>query len=403
MKTLLSTVLAIFLALAIQAGNLSGVVLYQGDSTRPINQVVVTLKSLDNNFLATYTTGPNGYYEFLNVPAGTYQLKGIKTTSGNGVNMMDALMVLFHIHKLYPFTDIQELAADVTGDGEVSMGDFTLITKHVLRNTPFPVGEWVFLNEIITVSNLKDSNPGGLTGSSAGDVGGIFVPGTRGLEAYPMAKAGTVQISENEPFTVPILTGADLSLSGAGLIINYPGNLVKVESVDFPMAGFEYEIYDNQIRLIWGDPDGAALNLEKGAALVTLHCTSTAAFTEGMRVKFTLEGNSALVSTTCTEITDAGLQAPEIEYTMPSFRLSNYPNPFTTSTKLAYYLPDAETVTILLYDSNGRLMQEYNQGELAKGYHSFTLEGSGLTPGSYTCKLLVSGSNSQTIRILKTN
>jgi hypothetical protein len=29
------------------------------------------------------------------------------------------------------------------------------------------------------------------------------------------------------------------------------------------------EIYDNQIRLIWGDPEGAVLSLEKGAALVT--------------------------------------------------------------------------------------------------------------------------------------
>jgi hypothetical protein len=122
-----------------------------------------------------------------------------------------------------------------------------------------------------------------------------------------------------------------------------------------------------------------------------------------MSAHFALDGNSSLISSTYTEIKDAKLQVPTIEYTMPSFRLSNYPNPFETSTTLAYYLPKSGLVTMSLFDQNGRVVKETNLGELTEGYHSYLLEGSGLTPGSYFCKLNLSGSKTETIRILKTN
>jgi len=122
-----------------------------------------------------------------------------------------------------------------------------------------------------------------------------------------------------------------------------------------------------------------------------------------MKAKLTLNGNTSLISTDYTEIKDARLQAPVIAYSVPSLRLSNYPNPFAATTTLSYYLPESGTVSIALYDHNGRVVREYNQGELAAGYHTLAIEGSGLTPGSYFCKLNLSGNNTQTIRLLKTH
>lgn len=403
MKNLLSIMLAIFIGQIVQAGTVSGTCLYHGDSTRPINQAVVTLKNLESNQISTYITGPDGTYLFTNVPAGTYQIIGTKNSPGVGVNMIDATLVLFHIMGFYPFDEIQTLAADVTGNGTISLADYTLIVRHITRNTPFPVGEWVFLNEIIDVTDLKDSRPGGLTGSSSGDVGGVFVPGTRDLEAYPMAEAGALQVTANEPFTVCIQTNDALSLAGAGLFINYPAEMVTIESVEFPGEGFEYEIDGNQVSLTWNDMNGNTLNIDGGSSLITFHCTTKSSFAPGMNGKFSLNGNSCLVSNTLTEIKDAKLQAPTIEYTMPALKLSNYPNPFASSTTLAYYLPNSGNVNIAILDYNGRLIREYNLGELAQGYHTLTLEGSGMTPGSYFCKLSLAGSTPQTIRLLKTN
>jgi len=403
MKTLLSILLALSIGQIVQAGTVSGIVLYQGDSTRPINEAIVTLKDTDNNLFATYTTGPNGYYEFLNVPAGTYHLRGTKLTPGVGVTMLDATLVFLHILGYYPFNEIQELAADVTGNGIISMADYLSIVRHVVRGTPFEIGEWVFLNEVITVTNQKTGNPGGLTGSSSGDVGGVFVPGTRGLEVYPMANNGTIKVSANEQFEISILTNEVLTLTGTGLIIDFPSDIITVESVDFPMEGYDYEVDGNQLRLGWNDPTGNLLELNEGNTLITLHCRTTPGFGAGMKAKITLNGNTSLISRDYTEIKDARLQAPVIEYTLPSLRLSNYPNPFAASTTLSYYLPESGTVTIALYDHNGRVVREYNQGELAAGYHTLAIEGSGLTPGSYFCKLNLSGSNTQTIRLLKTH
>jgi len=401
MKTLLSILLALTIAQIASAGTVTGVVLYQGDSTRPINNVVVSLRGNDNSVIATYTTGPDGQYEFLNVAAGNYTLRGVKTQPGGGVSMLDATLVFLHILGYYPFNEIQSLAADVNGNGNINMSDYFMIMYHVLRNTPFPVGEWVFLTETFTVTDLKDSRPGGLSGSSAGDVGGVFVPGTRTLNAYPMSNSGSIKVSGEEPFAVSIKATQSMSISGTGLIINYPSDIVTVQSVDFPMADYEYVVEGNQVRLIWNDPKGTNLEMKKGSDLVTLHCVANANFTEGMTANFTLDGNTSIVSNTYTEITNAGLQAPSIEYTKPSLRLSNYPNPFGSSTTLAYYLPNNGPVSIALYDQNGRIVREYNLGEITEGYHTLAIEGSGLTPGSYFCRITLSGSETQTIRLLK--
>jgi len=317
--------------------------------------------------------------------------------------MLDATLVLLHIWGYYPFNDIQELAADVTGNGIISMADYFSIVRHIVRGTPFEIGEWVFLNETITVTNQKAGNPGGLTGSSSGDVGGVFVPGTRGLEAYPMANNGTIQVSANEQFDISIRTDQVLALTGTGLIIDFPSEIIAIESVDFPMEGYEYDLDGNQLRLGWNDPTGTPLELNEGNSLVTLHCKTTAIFGAGMKAKLTLNGNTSLISTDYKKIKDARLQAPVIEYSVPSLRLSNYPNPFAATTTLSYYLPESGTVSIALYDHNGRVVREYNQGELAAGYHTLAIEGSGLTPGSYFCKLNLSGNNTQTIRLLKTH
>ncbi|MBK7028338.1 MAG: T9SS type A sorting domain-containing protein [Bacteroidales bacterium] len=403
MKNLLSILLAIFIGQIVQAGTVSGTCLYHGDSTRPINQAIVTLKNLESNQISTFITGPDGNYLFTSVQAGSYQIIGTKNSPGMGVNMVDATLVLFHILGFYPFDDIQTLAADVTGNGTISLADYNLIVRHIVRGTAFPIGEWVFLNEIIEVTDLKDSRPGGLTGSSSGDVGGVFVPGTRDLEAYPMAMSESLKVTANEPFTVSIRTNDALTLSGAGLFVNYPSEIVTIESIEFPVEGYEYEIDGNRISLVWNDLNGGTLQLEEGSSLITFHCRTNASFAEGMSAKFTLNGNSSLVSNTYTEIKDAKLQAPVIEYSMPALKLSNYPNPFTTSTTLAYYLPNSGDVNIAIFDYNGRQIREYKIGEVAQGYHSLTIEGSGLTPGSYFCKLSLSGSNTQTIRLLKTN
>ncbi len=61
----------------------------------------------------------------------------------------------------------------------------------------------------------------------------------------------------------------------------------------------------------------------------------------------------------------------------------NYPNPFNASTRITYYLPEAGTVKIALYDICGRQVTELANNWHAAGYHEISLNGSRLASGVY--------------------
>ena len=401
MKNLLVLLIAIVYSSISWSATISGKVFYQGDSTRPITNVNVVLKNVQNNSVATYLTGPDGYYEFLNVPAGTYTLKGMTQQQPGGVTMQDANLVKAYLKGKVEFNDIQKLAADVDGDGLITDEDYELIKNHVTHNTPFPVGEWVFLSETITVSNLKDSNPGGVVGSSSGDVGGVFVPGIRELGVYPVDCTGSLLVTKGEQFNISIKTSEALLISAAGLIIHFSANLITVRSVDFSAAGLEYTIEDGLVQVSWIETNGSAVFFNEGTDLLTLHCTAGSGLAEGMEARFTLDGNSSLAGKDYSEITGARFRMPMVECVKPELKISNFPNPFTTATTLSYFLPEDGPVSVVLFNQVGKMVKEFTPGDQTQGYHNLELDGAGLPPGYYYCRISHAGST-ESIRILKT-
>jgi len=55
--------------------------------------------------------------------------------------------------------------------------------------------------------------------------------------------------------------------------------------------------------------------------------------------------------------------------------LPNAPNPFSTSTRIQYELPEMLDVSVSIYSPNGRLMREIALGVLAAGLHGFAWDG----------------------------
>lgn len=67
--------------------------------------------------------------------------------------------------------------------------------------------------------------------------------------------------------------------------------------------------------------------------------------------------------------------------------LQNYPNPFNPVTLFRYFLPSQATVTISVFDIQGkRVFKEIIQNSDA-GFHSFEFNGDGFAAGSYLLKL----------------
>jgi hypothetical protein len=249
-----------------------------------------------------------------------------------------------------------------------------------------------------------DAPPTGLGGTCSGDVGGSFIPTAYSSPALPVAQEGAINVGSGEPFTTHILTHNELSINGAGIIINYPSELMQIESVEFKGIDYEYNIENGQIRLIWGNPESTPIDFKYGEPLLTIHGVSTAAFKEGMTASMSMDGGTSLVSATNNAITDLKLTSPLIKFGKPSLKLSNYPNPFKNSTKLNIYTPEAGNAIIEVYSTNGRLVKKISAGTLNAGYQEVNLDASQLAKGYYICKIRIQSKTSEftdTIRLLK--
>lgn len=63
--------------------------------------------------------------------------------------------------------------------------------------------------------------------------------------------------------------------------------------------------------------------------------------------------------------------------------LSSFPNPFNPVTEISFEMLTNEKAELMVFDIKGRLVAELFNGELTKGAHSFSFDGSGLSSGLY--------------------
>jgi len=388
----------------LNAANINGTVLYQGDSTRPIGGVSVQLKNIATNITQQFLTGNDGYYQFTNVESGQYRLTGTTTIPGGGVSYYDAVLVFLNLIGNYQFTPMQFMASDVNGSGTISWSDFNLIVNHILRGTQFPVGPWKFESSTFTVTNQKDGVPHGIGGTCSGDVGGTFVPTYNNIPALPVAQAGEINVVQGGSFTTNILTSNSLSLTAAGIIINYPADLLNIESVEFKGNEYEYFVDNGQIRIVWGNPNTTPISFSQNEALVTISGTVTTKFNKEMMATLGMDGNTSLINNKNQEIAGLSFASPIIKLGSPELNLNNYPNPFASTTKLSFYTPTAGNAIIEVYNTNGQMVLNMQAGKTDIGYHEIILDATKLSKGCYVCKMrILTGETeiNKTIRLIK--
>ena len=77
----------------------------------------------------------------------------------------------------------------------------------------------------------------------------------------------------------------------------------------------------------------------------------------------------------------------------------NYPNPFSHSTKIQFYIPESQNVTLVVFDIYGNEIVNLINEEKGAGDHEILLDGSKLANGTYFYRLLA-GEYVQTRRIV---
>jgi hypothetical protein len=69
----------------------------------------------------------------------------------------------------------------------------------------------------------------------------------------------------------------------------------------------------------------------------------------------------------------------------------NYPNPFNPSTRIEYFLPQADRVIVKVYDLAGQEVATLVDKQQAVGWHHVVFDGAGLAVGVYLYRLRVGG------------
>lgn len=79
----------------------------------------------------------------------------------------------------------------------------------------------------------------------------------------------------------------------------------------------------------------------------------------------------------------------------------NYPNPFKASTRISYTLGKAADIQIFVYSAEGKVVAELINGIHFPGEHHVDFDASGLSKGTYICRMIAEESISTLIMILE--
>jgi uncharacterized protein (TIGR02145 family) len=168
--TLTSNVLIISL---LNCNELTGDLRYDNAGLTPLAGVLVQLKTLLGNVVASDTTDSSGVYRMVGYSNGNYILDAEINYNWGGTNSTDALLVNRYFTSLVSLTPLRARAGDVNGNQITNSGDALLISRRITNLVlGFPVGSFVTARPTV----IAHGNPLFMTlrALSTGDVNGSY-------------------------------------------------------------------------------------------------------------------------------------------------------------------------------------------------------------------------------------
>lgn len=84
------------------------------------------------------------------------------------------------------------------------------------------------------------------------------------------------------------------------------------------------------------------------------------------------------------KLTEATFISAHIDKIIPDIKIfQNYPNPFNSITKIQYYIPKAEHITIEIFDALGQKIETLLDKSMSSGFHEITFNAKRLSSGIY--------------------
>ncbi len=347
------------------------------------------------------TTNMAGQYEFLNVVAGNYTARpGKARAQGDAITPYDAALTLQYIVGQRLFTPYQMIAADVSGNGQVSSYDASLILKYYVQLIrQFPVMSdsihfWTFVPNNYPISSVNwslapdslryeplntDQLDQNYLAIVYGDPSGNWSPS--GMLAGA-SKTGEVQVTlglgklhslPDNRLMVPIMVSGANALVSAGLMVNYDPAAVKIVAVTTTELTSDFIIahHVDANRLTIGLAGAAAINQD--GAIATIIFESSLSSNE-MTDILTLSQADVNEQPVAVKVQPTA-QIPTTSIPQQFVLFQNHPNPFNPSTLIRYHLPVLATVKLEIYNSRGELVRTLVNETQRAGDYSASWDG----------------------------
>ena len=362
--------------------------------------ITVKLVTMNGTVLQTTTTNGSGMYTFNNVQDGTYKIVCSTTMTAQGINLSDAFMIQQHLQNGYPLDDMQKLAADVNGNGNIQNGDYQLVMNRISGNgnPPFPSGEWVFDEIIYTVGSQSREGVPFSRATSSGDVNGTYVPEKRAKSTeVSIFNPTVISAIPGEPIEVSVTASETIETAGMHLRIPIPEGLI-ITGIDSFTEDFIFKMLSDEITITWLDKTFEGITVQKGEPIITIKAV----------VKTDIRAEEELnwfFKSECHFIDASGELINHVDLSIPSIRISGdkksedisnkiYPHPFVDQVTFSYELPVEGSVSIKIYNSAGQQVAQLVDEYQYAGSHQAKFDAPGLMPGIYHYSIQLSGNSS---------
>ena len=387
--------------------NFAPLVATSGRVYHPSGAIIPSVRvRLTNGLTDSTTTDANGKYAFNLIQQRNYNVAPFKNNDQiktSGVNVLDVLKMQLHILNTTPLNSPYKLiAADVNGDGVISVFDVILTKRLILGyDTTFNGKLWAFVDSSANFVNPNNPFPYASTktytnitspqinqtfiGVKLGDVTQDWTP-TVGANKFNATK-NAVKISYDDAYvesdnTVRIkvkvkdfkqLTGLQFSLNFNPEFFRFQ----KLENKQIPLEQNMSSAGKGILNFIWADAENKAVTLADGSYIFDIILTKKQNFgkqdleianDETISIAYNKNYESVNVVKFSGTIYDK--QLPTLSIVEESVDI--YPNPTNGEVKVLINTNIDKRVTLMLLDAIGKVVYQ-KPVSLVKGNNRFQI------------------------------
>ncbi len=400
----------------------------------PVENVMVEMKNMTMQEDVMDMTSVNGGFAFEELGFyNDYSVQPINDTDYlNGVSTLDLVHIQRHIlGQTLLDSPYKILAADVDNSSSVTAIDLIHLRKLILGiydelpqhdSWSFVPAEHEFFDEQMPWNSPKQINLTSLYLSEMeadfvavkiGDVNNSAVVNLEGntelerrINSKVFLSTDNMSYKTGELVAVPLRVDRDADISGIQFTLEFDADNLLFEGIDNGVVDVEQNNfallnnYDGIMTFSLDDQQG--ITLTNNDLLFTIYFEAKQSSSVSEDINISSKVTRAEAYNTDSEVLDINfvtriLTADGSYDGLEVFQ--NEPNPFSTETTIAFYIPESQKVNLTVYDAAGKvLVQESN--DYKSGMNEFRLSSDQLTADGILIYRIESGSSSMTKKMI---